>query len=142
VSDERFPGYPEDFSEGDAEALAEAEAALAEMAETYNASDPRQVKRQRRRRQSDADRAADFWRRVMAEPTGRREMWEHLQALGYFKPPFQMTAAGVPDQFACWYAVGLAHAGRLLYDKVFLADPGSTVLMFKENDPRWPSRKG
>ena len=50
--------------------------------------------------------------------------------------------AGVPDEYATWYAKGEQDLGLRLYHKWLLLDPLSVAAMHAENDPRFARKKG
>lgn len=110
----------------------------AEQPELFNAAEPKQVqkresKAKRAKRLSDA-----WWRRVLADPVGRAQMWGIIQTECHaFEERFACGPVGFPDANATWFEAGRQSVGQRLYQTLMTIDPMNTHLMLIENDPRF-----
>lgn len=65
---------------------------------------------------TEAREASDFWRAVLSDKTGRREVFKLLTLLRSFETsPFAATPAGFPDTNATFYNAGQIDQGRAVY---------------------------
>ena len=99
-------------------------------------------KRRIERERKESDR---WWRDQLASPIGRRELWNIAcgsDSAHAFETRFAAGPAGVPDEYATWYAKGEQDLGLRLYHKWLLLDPLSVAAMHAENDPRFARKKG
>lgn len=100
---------------------------------------------QQRRIKREAKEADDYWRKQLADPIGRRELWRLVcGSLGAhaFETRFAAGPAGIPDQYATWHAKGEQDFGLRLYHNWLRLDPISVAAMHAENDPRFARKKG
>lgn len=109
-----------------------------------NAADPKAVREQRRKAKRATDEGGDFWRRVFADPIGRREMWLLLQSLHTFEERFACGPNGFPQPEATWFHAGEQAFGLRLYQSWMLIDRPGVFQMHDECDPRLqkPKRTG
>lgn len=104
----------------------------------YDAGEPsavrkRETKAQLRQRQKD-----DWWRRTLADPVGRREMWGIIQQECHaFEERFACGPNGFPQAEATWFEAGRQSVGQRLFQTLFMRDPVNAMLMLAENDPRF-----
>ena len=106
-----------------------------------NAADPKAVREQRRRAKRADDKATDFWRRVFADPVGRREMWQLLDELHTFETRFACGPNGFPQVEATWFHAGEQNFGLRLYHSWLRLDHEGVRLMHTEHDPRFQKSK-
>lgn len=100
-----------------------------------NAATDEGVARQKRKARRQTDRAGDFWRGVLADPTGRAEVMAELVECGTFKVPFQAGPNGFPQPDATWFAAGKQARGMSLFLKLLMMDLDGVRLMLAEHDP-------
>ena len=63
----------------------------------------------------EAREASMFWRGVLADPVGRREMFKALNLAEAFATPFAAVGMGFPDERATWYKAGQVSIGQRFY---------------------------
>lgn len=106
--------------------------------QAYDAGEPsavrkRETKAQLRQRQTD-----EWWRRTLADPVGRREMWGIIQQECHaFEERFACGPNGFPQAEATWFEAGRQSVGQRLFQTLFMRDPVNAMLMLAENDPRF-----
>lgn len=125
---------------GDDEPGTEAEAA----GNPPRADDPKALARQTARKQSYDKLRVAFWRRVLADPVGRREMWEIIGVSAHaFETRFACGPNGFPQVEATWSALGEQMLGQRLFQTLQRDDFEGAWLMLAENDSRFtkPERK-
>lgn len=99
------------------------------------------------RRQKDAQRLAllereRFWKGVLADPVGRRELWQLIGIEAHaFEQRFGCSPNGFPDQQATWFHLGEQMLGQRLYQSLALLDRAGVFLMQDEHDPRFAKPK-
>lgn len=103
-----------------------------------NASDPAQIRRKERRKKLNEDDGLVFWKSVLSNPVGRREMWLILKDAQTFKVKFGVGPNGFPSPEGSWFAQGQQAFGMGLYHKWLFAFPQLVYLMHAENDDRFP----
>lgn len=111
---------------------------------TVDAASPRGVEAQQRKANRERAESEAFWKRVFADPVGRREMWRLLFGDGSthaFNTDFAVSPAGVPDQFAAWYRRGEQDFGLRQYHKWLVFDRLGVIAMHDEHDPRFAKPK-
>lgn len=98
----------------------------------------------RRKRENRIEReareSASFWKAVLADPVGRRELWRVIvgsMGAHAFETRFPASPAGTPDPYATWYAKGEQDLGLRLYHQWLRLDHAAVHLMHVENDPRF-----
>lgn len=109
-----------------------------------SAADPQALRDQRRRKALADKERARFWKGVLADPVGRRELWQIIGVEGHaFEQRFGCSPNGFPDQQATWFHLGEQMLGQRLYQSLALLDRPGVFLMQDEHDPRFakPKRK-
>lgn len=112
-----------------------------EADDTPNAADPASVKRSREKAKLKDDNRTAFWKRVLADPTGRLVIWETLSEMLIHGEPFVMTGAGIPSDHGTFFRMGIQHFGRMLYQRLLRMDAEGVLLMHSEHDPAWQVTK-
>ena len=79
------------------------------------ASTEPEVKDQEDKTKLEAREASEFWRYVLADPVGRREIYKALNIAEAFASPFAATEAGMPDGKATWFRAGQISIGQRFY---------------------------
>lgn len=79
--------------------------------------------------------AAQFWRRVLADPIGRRELWQILANGHAFETRFECGPNGTPQSEATWFEAGAQAFAFNLYRSWQRMDPVGTLRMLLEHDP-------
>lgn len=112
--------------------------------ETPNAASPKSIRKSRDKAKRSEDESADFWRKIMGSPVGRREMWKLLiEKCGAFRVDRPCSPAGFPDEKASEFARGQQALGQQLYQDLMVFDAEGVVLMHRECDARFakPARR-
>lgn len=112
-----------------------------------NAADEFRLSADAARRKWHERRREIFWRRMLADPIGRSELWRLLDDLNTFRTEFKIAPAGIPDKYATWFWHGRSTFGFDLYQQMMVIDRGAVLAMHDENDlrflpePQEPSRE-
>lgn len=103
-----------------------------------SAADESALAAQRSRNRSYARQREAFWRGVLADPVGRREIWN---ILGFEAHGFEVKLAcgpnGFPQSEATWMALGEQLLGQRIYQTLQTLDFEGAFLMLSEHDPRF-----
>lgn len=103
-----------------------------------SAADEAGLARARQRNESYAKQRENFWRGVLADPVGRRELWA---ILGIEAHAFEVKLAcgpnGFPQTEATWLALGEQMLGQRMFQTLQLVDFEGSYLMLAEHDPRF-----
>lgn len=110
---------------------------LTEETVPNSAVDEGQRKRRETKKQRMAREDREFIRKVMSLEVGRRVMWSILSIAHPFETIFAAGAAGVPDPYATFHHNGEQQLGLRLFQSWFMQAPEETMLMLRENDPRF-----
>lgn len=102
-----------------------------------NASDPAQIKRKTRRKKLAEEDGLAFWKGVLSNPVGRREMWKILKDCQAFSTVFGVGPNGFPSPEGSWFKQGQQAFGLGLYHKWLFNFPEHVYLMHAENDDRF-----
>lgn len=102
---------------------------------TVNVADPASVKAAQRRGKRREDDATLFWRTVLADPIGRREMWQILQSGGAFDQRYGVTANGSPEPIETQRQEGEQRFSFRLYLSWLRLDPEGMAQMMREHHP-------
>jgi hypothetical protein len=79
-----------------------------------------------------------FWRNVLHDPIGRRELWRIIADKGHaFETRFPVTPAGHPDINAIFYEIGKQDFATWLYGMLQQCDPVLVGQMHVDNDYRF-----
>lgn len=131
-----MPG--DDDDDLDAVAVAESEAA----GEQPDAANPKLAAEQRKRNETYARRRETFWRNVLADPVGRKEIWD---IIGVECHAFEIKRAcgpnGFPDDNGTQAATAEQLLGQRLYQTLQMVDFEGAWLMLAEHDSRFPKPK-
>lgn len=100
-----------------------------------NAANPEAIRETTKRQKRSKDKAADFWKRTLADPIGRQEMWGILEAAGTFKSVFACGPNGFPQPEATWCQAGTRDFGLRLYRSWLKIDHAGVFKMHEEHDP-------
>lgn len=104
----------------------------------FDAGEPAAVRKRETKAQLARRRADDWWRKTMADPVGRRELWGILQGECHaFDERFACGPNGFPQPEATWFQAGQQSIGLRLYQTLLARDPQGTLAMMTENDPRF-----
>ena len=108
------------------------------LPETTNLTDPKSVRRARNKQKREANENEAFWRAVMNERAGRREMWRLIHTEGRaFNTEFSFGPVGVPDPLASWHNLGRQQFALRLYHDLLRVAPEATRKMHEEHDSRF-----
>lgn len=104
----------------------------------YDAGEPAAVRKRETKAQLRARQADEWWRRMLADPVGRREMWGIIQTECHaFEERFACGPSGFPQAEATWFEAGRQSVGQRLFQTMFMRDPVNAMMMLTENDPRF-----
>lgn len=117
------------------EAMPDAAAPAGEQA--VDAATPQGLKRQRNKAERERLEADVFWKRVFADPIGRRELWYLLAACHTFEERFACGPSGFPQPEATWFHAGEQSVGLRLYQHWLAHHRDGVALMHDEHDPRF-----
>lgn len=117
----------------------------AEPEATLDLGDAAANRRIRDRVRREAKERAAFWRAVLADKTGRREVWNLIAGAQWghaFNTSFACGPNGFPQPEATWFAAGAQDLALRLYHDLLLIAPDGTLAMHREHDGRFaPPRK-
>lgn len=102
--------------------------------ETPSAADPEQAKRIRNRGKREAAEGDAFWRQVLADKVGRREVWRLLMNAHAFEDRFAVGPNGFPQSEATWFQAGERSVGQRLYLSLLRIDHAAIYTMHTEHD--------
>jgi hypothetical protein len=77
---------------------------------------------------------AEFWRAVLADPIGRRELWKLFQAGHIFETRFECGPNGFPQVEATWFRAGEQDFARRIYQMFERIDPAAIIAMHQDFD--------
>lgn len=103
-----------------------------------SAADASALAAQAARNRSYAKQREIFWRSVLADPVGRRELWNILGVEAHaFEVKLACGPNGFPQGEATWLALGEQMLGQRIYQTLQLVDFEGAFLMLAEHDPRF-----
>jgi len=106
-----------------------------------NASPNAYRKRLSRVEREEQERAA-FWQSVMADPVGRRIIWQFLTLDCHaFETRFAVGPNGFPQSESTWFEAGRQEVGQRLYKSLLKRCRDSVFVMHDENDPDFAKPK-
>lgn len=109
--------------------------------EQDNAAEPAQV-RERQRTQAQINREiGNFWRKVFADPVGRKAMWDLLGTMHPFETKYGVGPNGFPNDMASVAYMAEQQLGLRLFMTWQIHDMEGVSLMQREYDPRLPKPK-
>ncbi len=104
----------------------------------FDAGEPAQVRKRETAAQRRTREADDWWRRILADPIGRREMWGIIQTECHaFEERFACGPNGFPQTEATWFEAGRQSVGQRIFQTILARDPVNTMRMLTEHDPRF-----
>lgn len=110
--------------------------------ETRDLTDPKKERRYRDRLKRQEQERASFWRAVLNDKVGRREMWRLIQEEGKaFSTEFACSPTGMAQSEATWHSLGRQQWALRLYHDLLKLDVDGLKLMHTENDPRFMEMK-
>lgn len=104
---------------------------------TIDAASRQTLKRRIKQIDIETQNKQNFWRKVFADPVGRREMWRILQEHGTFTDNFACGPTGFPNPEATWFAAGQKGIGLRMYHEWIILDRDGVFQMHDENDSRF-----
>ena len=105
--------------------------------DAVDAGDARVYRKRRKRLNLERENSQDFWKRVFADPVGRREMWGILCSAHAFEERFACGPSGFPQPEATWFHAGEQSFGLRLYQTWLLFDRNGVMMMHDEFDARF-----
>lgn len=110
---------------------------LASEQPTQSASDRRTLRRQAELSELEHENAVRFWKRVLADPIGRKEIWKLLMTAHTFEERFACGPSGFPQVEATWFHAGEQAFGLRFYQSLMQMDREGVFLMHDEMDRRF-----
>lgn len=107
---------------------------MAPEVQNPNAADPVQNRKYEDRRKKEDRETAEFWRSVMALPTGRRVMWGLIRDAHAFEVRFACGPTGFPNPDATWFQAGQSDVGFRLWKTLRKHAPKDAMTMEAEHD--------
>ena len=105
-----------------------------------NAADDEGLKKTQARQRREARDVQKFWTRVLADKTGRAEIWRLLDEAGTFRTEFACGPTGFPDANATFFKLGQSTYGMRLYQDLLVWDRAGVLRVHDEHDPRFEKR--
>lgn len=102
-----------------------------------SAVDPKETKKREARKKVLAREDADFIRRMLADPAGRRFMWGLLKDAGTFEEKYGFGPYGHPNREATWRYAGQKDFGLQLYHRLCALDRAGVLSLHDEFDSRF-----
>ncbi len=113
-----------------------------EPVETRDLTDPKKERRYRDRLKREEQERASFWRAVLNDKVGRREIWRLIATEGRaFNTEFACGPTGVPQPEATWHNLGRQQWALRLYHDLLRMDVDGVKLLHRDNDPRFIEMK-
>lgn len=114
--------------------------------DTPNAADPEQSKRHRKKAKFDSELIEEFWRKSLANPSGRLAIYNLLRDAGIFEVKIGTTPTGFPSVEKTFYHIGEQGFGWRLWRTLMRIDYEGVLHMMKERDlelaDKKPKRRG
>jgi len=108
---------------------------------TVDLASPKVYRRRKRDAEIEQREGDNFWRRMLADPVGRRELYRFIASCGTFAASFACGPNGFPQPEATWFKAGQKDSGQRLYDSLALIDRVNFYKMLDEHDPRFARRE-
>lgn len=102
-----------------------------------SAADAVAIRRMARRASRRKAQARKFWQAVLADKTGRQEIWGLLQSAHTFEERFACGPNGFPQDYATWFHAGEQAFGLRLFMSLQAMDRDGVWKMLDEHDPRF-----
>lgn len=106
-----------------------------------DAADPRQITRKANKAEKIKLEKIAFWKAVLANEIGRREVWGLLTDCHAFEERFACGPNGFPQTEATWFHAGEQAFGQRLYQTLCQMDLAGVMVMHEELDSRWARPK-
>lgn len=111
------------------------------LPEQRNLSDAREERKRRRKRAVEQRDTAEFIRKALSDPAGRRVLWDILQAAGTFEERYGDVNGYAPNREATWALRGQKDLGLRLYHSWSIADRAGMLSLLDEFHPQFPKPK-
>lgn len=105
-----------------------------------NAASPKAFRKKRLDQEWAQREEQLFWRKLLAEPIGRRILWGLFRDGGAFEAIHAAGPTGVPDPLATEFYRGRTLFVWALYQKLAALDRRAILLMHDEHDPSFPKQ--
>jgi len=102
-----------------------------------SAVDPKEAKKRESRKKILAREDAEFIRRMLADPAGKRFVWGLIEDAGTFKEKYGFGPYGHPNPQASWFYAGQRDFGMRLYHRLSALDRAGVLALHDEFDPRF-----
>lgn len=105
-------------------------------------TDPKAVRMSRDKLKREKQERAAFWRAVLNDRIGRRELWRWIASEGHaFNPEFACGPNGTPQPEATWFRAGEQQFALKLYHELAAMDREGVLKMHDEHDSRFAAEK-
>lgn len=111
---------------------------------TPDLTDRRSIRRTRDRQLQEQREREAFWKAVLADKVGRREVWRLIADMDWghaFNTKHAATPVGFPDERASWEYLGQQQMALRLYHELMAIDPQGIVKLHEEFDPRFVKKE-
>lgn len=102
-----------------------------------SAADPKEFKKRENRKKVEARENADWVRRQLADPAGRRFFWGLFKDAGVFEEKYGFGPYGHPNNEATWRYAGQKDFGFQLYLRLAALDRAGVLSLHDEFDHRF-----
>jgi len=110
---------------------------LAREQPTVDAANPSMVRGRKKKAELERLQGEEFWKRVLSDPIGRREVWNLLQTCHTFEVKFGVGPNGFPNAEASFFHQGEQAIGQRFYQSLSIIDRAAVFKMHDEHDPRY-----
>lgn len=111
------------------------------LPEQVNAADRKERRRRETHVQLEARAVRDFLQQALANPGGRKFLWDILNASGAFESRYGFGPNGFPNSEASWEYRGQKDFGLRLYHAWSVADRAGMLSLLDEFHPHFPKPK-
>lgn len=105
--------------------------------ENTKLNDPQAGRRVRQRISREERERHALWRAILADKTGRREVWRLLTEAHTFNTEFMCGPNGTPQDLATMHNIGRQQWGLKLYHDLLVIDHEGIRLTHAEHDARF-----
>ena len=108
-----------------------------DLPEQQSAVDPKESRKRTNRKKLQAREDAEFVRRMLADPAGRRFVWGLIRDAGTFEEKYGFGPYGHPNTAASQFYAGQRDFGMRLYHRLAMLDRAGLLSLHDEFDPRF-----
>jgi hypothetical protein len=87
-----------------------------------------------KKRKRAVEETLEFWRTILADRVGQRELWKLFEVGHIFDTRFECGPNGFPQVEATWFRAGEQDFARRLYQMLERIDPAGVIAMHQAFD--------